>query len=439
MLLTNQFVPTTAAGSIQVNGNFRVSDARSGGVPNTVVIDSRGTIATGDIQSRHGSVDLNAIGNITAGLINASALDFLGDDSVVLASRTGNIEVATISAGANGLDVRAGGIFRVTDTRTYIGSDSFPGLLKPGTELGDFLISKGYAPDPNQRVPVDFFFDLPAPSIVTRPAARLAGVLNAPISISYGDGAALVTDQTFPIIRASGSGDPNQASVGRIVIQGGGAAFYSVPRFDPVLLGAGPFITTGGSAVPAVPIGTTSPPPLLQRNARNFQPGDLPAGVSGTVGIIAISSGSDSGFYGSTLAVQFSPPSVTPSGGTSGTSGGTGGTPSGTGTTSGGTGGTPVVSASIQEGQIAQQDLNPSSKPVACIAPADRPNSQSPPVGKAAPQENRAPRPCGLNPVDDAQILKILEDAPAPERIKALEFDRRPSNSVPWLSRLVDR
>jgi filamentous hemagglutinin family protein len=414
VLLTNQYVPTLAPGSIQVSGNFRVTDATSGsGAANTVVIDSKGSIATGDILSRRGSVDLRAIDNITAGLINASGLDFLGDDSVVLAARAGNIQVATISAGANGVDVRAGGLVRFTETRSSLGLDPAPGIIKPGTELGDFLIAKGYAPQPDLSVPVDFFAGAPNASIVSRPANRGAGVLNAPISIAYGDASSLILDQTFPVIRGgSGIGNPNTASVGRIVIRGGGAGFYSVPRFDEVVPGAGPFITTSGgvgAAIPAVPPGTATPPPTLRRNATNFQPGDLPAGVSGSVGIFAISSGDDSGFYGSTVSIQFSPPPVPPGGGGSG-----------------GGGGTPAPSVSTQEGQVAQRDLNKPAQTATCVTPAPGPIAAAPTPDTRSPQPPRPTTPCTLNPADDAQILKILEDAPAPERIKSLDFDRSP-------------
>ncbi|WP_081594719.1 two-partner secretion domain-containing protein [Allocoleopsis franciscana] len=340
VLLTNQYKPNTSlsGGAIQVNGQSTSTNANASiylegtyldPVIGPVVIDSRTSITVGDIIASPTSVDLSSVNDIKAGNIFASLLTRNQDAlnaSVVLNSTAGNIVVKRIDAGANGVDVRAFGLFQATDSfLNYV-----PGvylLPLPGTRLRQFLDAKGIPvtlvdpQDPNQgieQINIQSSEDIPT-SIMTRPNLpnnRPPGSLNAPVIIRYGDASRTLVNETMPVFsgiyQTPPSSPPNET---RILIQGGNAGFYGGPRVDRVIPGNDNYITTNSNGQYVVVQPNSPFPSSLVRNERyqalGFPSNAFPADASGLVGAIVVASGLDSGFYGSTQNLAFDPVPVT--------------------------------------------------------------------------------------------------------------------------------
>ncbi|HEY9613791.1 MAG TPA: hypothetical protein V6C93_30915, partial [Allocoleopsis sp.] len=336
VLLTNQYKPNSLpTGAIQVNGQQASTNASiylEGGAfakVGAVVIDSRTSITVGDIRAWPSSVDLSAVNDIKAGNIVASAQVSNGNanalnTSVVLNSTAGNIVVKSIDAGANGVDVRAFGLFQATDSSLMRGR-SIRFLPLPGTRLRQFLDAKGIpveVVDPNDstkgKIRIDFAEDLPT-SIMTRPNQpdnRPPGSLNAPVIIRYGDASRTLINETIPVFSGETQSPPtNPPNETRILIQGGNAGFYGGPRVDRIIPGNDNFITRNGDQYVVVPPNSPFPSSLV-RNERYqalvFSSNAFPADASGLVGAIVVASGLDSGFYGSTQNLAFGPVPVTP-------------------------------------------------------------------------------------------------------------------------------
>jgi filamentous hemagglutinin family protein len=190
-------------GDVVVNKIGRDSFMHGG----SVTMSAPGKIITGDIRTRAGSVDLSATGNITTGNIHTGGLSYAGYSSVKLTSTNGNIVVNTIDAGAQGIDIRAAGLFQAigsVDNGGFI--DGYITSPNANPSLNSFLNSKGILVNPNQSVRIKFADALPI-SIIGRPAG---GSNNAPITIRYGDASRTLIDQTVPI--GSGTGRIRVAS-----------------------------------------------------------------------------------------------------------------------------------------------------------------------------------------------------------------------------------
>ncbi|MEP0832358.1 filamentous hemagglutinin N-terminal domain-containing protein [Microcoleus sp. AS-A8] len=285
-------------GDVVVNKIGRDSFMHGG----SVTMSAPGKIITGDIRTTAGSVDLSATGNITTGNIHTGGLSYAGYSSVKLTSTNGNIVVKTIDAGANGIDIRAAGLFQAigsVDNGGFI--DGYITSPNANPSLSSFLDSKGIQVNPNQLVRIKFADALPI-SIIGRPAG---GSNNAPITIRYGDASRTLIDQTFPI----GSG------TSRILVQGGNAGFYSGPKISGrVVPGNDEFVLRDGTSyVPITPnnynrdiVKNEIYEPLV------FSSQAFPADGSGTVGAIVVGAGSNGSFYGGTQNIAFDPVPVTP-------------------------------------------------------------------------------------------------------------------------------
>ncbi|HEY9832919.1 MAG TPA: filamentous hemagglutinin N-terminal domain-containing protein [Stenomitos sp.] len=349
VLLTNQYKPNTSlpGGAIQVNGqpnstntSIRLAISNSfNGTPtgSVVVIDSRSSITTrditqGDSSSTPISVDLLAVNNIKTGNILAATTFGQNDglnSSVVLNSTAGDIVVKAISAGANGVDIRAFGLFQATDSLQQnfepIQTDPLP-----GTQLRQFLDAKNIPVQNNpnnsipplQSIPVNLAQPLPT-SILAKPNSpdfRPNGSLNAPITIRYGDASRTLINQT---VNVSSVGNPAINSTSRILVQGGSAGFYGGAKVDRLIPGNDDFVTANPNAANSYITVTPNTPNnpsnyiygnTLYRNQRyqalTFASNEFPVDASGTVGAIAIGAGVDAGFYGSTQNLVFNPISV---------------------------------------------------------------------------------------------------------------------------------
>ncbi len=285
-------------GDVVVNKIGRDSFMHGG----SVTMSAPGKIITGDIRTRAGSVDLSATDNITTGNIHTGGLSYAGYSSVKLTSTNGNIVVKTIDAGAQGIDIRAAGLFQAigsVDNGGFI--DGYITSPNANPSLSSFLDSKGIQVNPNQLVRIKFADALPI-SIIGRPAG---GSNNAPITIRYGDASRTLIDQTVPI----GSG------TGRILVQGGNAGFYSGPRISGrVVPGNDAFVVSGGTSyVPITPDNYKSD--IVKNEIYDplvFPSQAFPADGSGTVGAIVVGAGSNGSFYGGTQNISFDPVPVTP-------------------------------------------------------------------------------------------------------------------------------
>jgi len=326
VLLTNQYNPNTSlsGGAIRVSGQQGSTEpsinlgSNSSGYAGAVIIDSRASIATENISGSPIPVDLLAVNDITTGTIVTSATSNLANPSVVLNSTAGNIVVKRIDTGAGGVDIRAFGLFQATDSAPG-GENNIGFLPLPGTNLRQFLDTKGIPVAPNETITVSFAEPLPA-SIIARPTYLSfipPGSLNAPISIRYGDASRTIIDKTIPVFSGKTqtlpSSPPNET---RILIQGGNAGFYGGPRVDRVIPGNDDFITTNRNGQYVVVPANSPLTSSLVRNesyqALVFPSNAFPADASGMVGAIVVASGNDSGFYGSTQNIAFSPVIVVP-------------------------------------------------------------------------------------------------------------------------------
>ncbi len=346
VLLTNQYYPNTSltGGAIQVNGqpgsdeasiklkstsiNFSADDDPSEQPISTsaIIIDSRSSITTGDISAISSSVDLSAVNDIKTESIDA-ALSFGTsggfNTSVVLNSTAGNIVVKNISAGPNGVDVRAFGLFQATGFKEeeFVADEVIP---VSGTQVRQFLNDKNILEedaqvDPDQTIRVNLAELLPT-SIIARPNVpvfRPDNSLNAPVFIRYGDASRTLINQT---VNVSQSSNPSAVSTSRILVQGGNAGFYGGPKTSQIVPGNDPFVipdTDDFNSYIAVTPDTPDNPTnynygdALYRNqtyqALTFDSAEFPKDASGTVGAIAIGAGQDSGFYGGTQNVVFDP------------------------------------------------------------------------------------------------------------------------------------
>jgi hypothetical protein len=323
VLLTNQYNPDTSrpGGVIEVKGqqnstNGSIFSPYSSTTTSAVIIDSRSSITTGNINARRSSVALSAVGNIQTGKINTGESAMTNNTSVELSSTAGNIVVSSIAAGANGVDIRASGLFQATG----FNSESLRSNLLPvlGTKLREFLDRKGIAVEPNRGVELGFAQTLPI-SIIARPgvpSARPAGSLNAPISIRYGDASRTAVNDSITVFRGSYQRTGSILSNSRVLVQGGNAGFYMGPRVDRVIPGNDEFITRDSNGQYIVVQPNSPYPEFLVRNERYqalvFPSDAFPADASGTVGAIVIAAGEDNGFYGSTQNLAFGPVPVTP-------------------------------------------------------------------------------------------------------------------------------
>jgi filamentous hemagglutinin family protein len=346
VLLTNQYKPNTSlpGGAIQVNGQpsstntsirLAISNSFNGTqTGSVVVIDSRSSITTRDITQGDSSaapisVDLLAVNNIKTGNILAANTFGLNDglnSSVVLNSTAGDIVVKAISAGANGVDIRAFGLFQATDS---LPQNFEPIQIDPlpGTQLRQFLDAKNIpvqnnpnnSNPPLQSIPVNLAQQLPT-SILAKPNSpdfRPNGSLNAPITIRYGDASRTLIDQT---VNVSSVGNPAVNSTSRILVQGGNAGFYGGAKVDRLIPGNDDFVTANpnvaNSYITVTPNTANTKTnyvygDTLYRNQRyqtlTFGSNEFPVDASGTVGAIAIGAGVDAGFYGSTQNLVFNP------------------------------------------------------------------------------------------------------------------------------------
>jgi filamentous hemagglutinin family protein len=280
-------------GDVVVNKIGRDSFMHGG----SVTMSAPGKIITGDIRTRAGSVDLSATDNITTGNIYTGGLSYAGYSSVKLTSTNGNIVVNTIDAGAQGIDIRAAGLFQAigsVDNGGFI--DGYITSPNANPSLSSFLNSKGILVNPNQLVRIKFADALPI-SIIGRPAG---GSNNAPITIRYGDASRTLIDQTFPI----GSG------TSRILVQGGNAGFYSGPKISGrVVPGNDAFVLRDGTSYVLI-----TPDNYKSDIVKNeiydplvFPSQAFPADGSGTVGAIVVGAGSNGSFYGGTQNLAFDP------------------------------------------------------------------------------------------------------------------------------------
>ncbi|MGF1537363.1 MAG: filamentous hemagglutinin N-terminal domain-containing protein, partial [Elainellaceae cyanobacterium] len=148
---TEGTVNLNALGDISIGAvNTRASDADEAG---SVTISSGGNISVGTALDEFGgsfsiltpgrSITLSAAGNITTGNIDTDSSNFLGildNGSVNLSTASGNITVGYIFAGSGGVDVDSAGSFRALDT---IGISSTPTEDAPPI-LAMFLADRGY-------------------------------------------------------------------------------------------------------------------------------------------------------------------------------------------------------------------------------------------------------------------------------------------------------
>lgn len=374
VLLTNQYYPNTAlaGGAIQVTGEVPggvignpsilcqiCSNLPPAGQFGVIVIDSRSTIALGNVQDFTGvNVDLRAVGDLTTGRLRVSGPGSGSSSipirtSVVLNSTTGNIQVSSIDAGANGIDIRAAGLFQATSVfdATFL-FNAQPGPIvpsSPGTPLGNFLVSRGISTPPDRTI---LIFDNSLGQNVGLLARTSTSGLT-PITIQSGDGSRLLINESFP----AGAG------TNLVVVRGGDAAFYSGPQVAGRLVpGNDPYV----SKVPPSPresgIYETITPANFpfeteglvyvneQYSALIFGSPGFPADASGIAGAITFS-GIDATLYGVIQNRAF-PAIINSNGGRTG-GGDTGGGVTGGGDTGGGvTGGSSIPLGGIESSGI---------------------------------------------------------------------------------------
>ena len=266
----------------------------------SVTLSATGKVIAGDIQTTAGSVAIFATGDITTGEIDTGGLDNTADSSVTLSSTAGNILVSTIRTGADGIDIRAFGLFQATGS---FGGSFFDGNRTTPAKypsLAAFLDGKGIDYKPDAGVRISLADTLPT-SLLARPTNRPAGSINAPITIRYGDASTTIRDETFPVSN----------TYSRILIQGGGAAFYPGPVTRKIVPGNDPFVikTNNGEFVAVEPNSPFQSQLYIngRYQARVFGSINFPVDASGTVGAIAVGAGRDASFYGSTQSRPFIP------------------------------------------------------------------------------------------------------------------------------------
>jgi filamentous hemagglutinin family protein len=320
VLLTNQYAPNTSlpGGAIQVNGqSIPVPYGSSaniylpGASPlETVVIDSRSSITTGNIVARTSSVDLSAVGNIRTGDIAAMRPSSSANNSVALTSTAGNIVVRTIDAGSNGIDINAFGLFQATGSFNEGFYAEYSIMPQPGTSLRNLLDSKGITNIDNSGPPGTVNASLPV-SIIARPSrpdtrppgSASAPVLNAPITIRYGEASRALINENITVFEGLRPNSNSTYTPSRILVQGGNAAFYAGPKKVPT-----------SSSNPANYTVQFNGQLIVSERYESliFPSSDFPSNASGTVGAIVVAAGQDSGFYGSTQNLAFGPVPVTP-------------------------------------------------------------------------------------------------------------------------------
>ncbi|MEP0754167.1 CHAT domain-containing protein [Trichocoleus sp. Lan] len=304
ILLTNRYSPnTSSSGEIRVDGSINNNNSDSLNNVGAVLLDSRTSILTEDINTYDGSVGLSAIGNITSGNIFTGGLDGSGDSAVVLSSTAGNIVVNSIDAGSGGIDIKAAGLFQAKgafNPEYNLEQEINP---KDDPELEEFLTSKDVKSDSITVVTRDMQSSLHA-----RPSSnKTEEESNAPISIRYGGATGEPIISKFDIYTFGGS----KTGKGSIFIQGGNFI-------------VGPGIKEGDEAFkPAKPdlpyddfnkndnFNFKEDEFALIKNEKytplDFGSNQFPNNVSGTVGAITVGAGSNNFFYGSTQNISFSP------------------------------------------------------------------------------------------------------------------------------------
>jgi filamentous hemagglutinin family protein len=326
--------------------------------------------------------------------------------TVKLTSTQGNIFVNTISSGSGGVDINAAGLFqaRTGATRVNVFLRESP---EGSSELANFLQSKGIALAPGQFVNVHYQnggVNESLPVIFSIAAAQSnnapAGSLNAPVTIRYGGATRTLVDSNFPIVSTDGFGTVTQ---GRILIQGGNAAFFLGPTVTGRLIPAinDVFLTKdgGGNFVPVDPATFNPATTTLYRNETyiaSYPTIDFPTTISGLAGSIYVGFGTNTTLYGSSQSRVFPAVSPLPVEG--------GGSVATMPTTS-------APASSAARVQVADGAIDPvqrggerKSGEVYCV----------PTIASNEDAQNRSDRlerrnPCALDK-DDDQILKILGD-----------------------------
>jgi hypothetical protein len=318
VLLTNQYNPNTSlsGGTIQVSGqqgstNGSISLAFSDPKSGAVIIDSRSSLITGDINAIQSSVALSAVNNITTGKIITASVSVNQNNSVALTSSAGNIVVRTINAGSNGIDINAFGLFQATGSFDEGFYAEYSIMPQPGTSLRNLLDSQGITNvDVNQYGPGTVRVSLPV-SIIARPSkpdtrppgSASAPVLNAPITIRYGEASRSLINENINVFEGLRPNSNSTYTPSRILVQGGNAAFYAGPKQVP----------TSSSNPANYTVQFNGQLIVSERyESLTFPSTDFPSNASGTVGAIVVAAGQDNGFYGSTQNLAFGPVAVVP-------------------------------------------------------------------------------------------------------------------------------
>ena len=445
ILLTNQYHPNTAltGGAIQVLGTVPGTDysigctscVRWSSPPNgsrpaegeigSLTIDSRSNITLGNINYilkptsinvyQGISIDLNSVGNIVAQTISSveQGIDFPAS-SATLHSLTGNIQVSSIVAGGNGVDIRAGGLFQATgisaarfgfNTGIWVSST-------PGTPLHTFLQEK--APDRPISNEESIQHDR---SLYDNSSIVVASAYLPVITIQYGDASRTLVDTSF-----AGTG-------GKLVIRGGDAAFVLGAKIEsPLLPGQDPYVSeaSGGSSPYKLVDDTYGQLYFNQRfSSLVFGSTEFPLEASGLVGSITSVGGTNSTLVGSVQNRVFpaTPKPLVTDAVVSGATVPTVSTASASSTTT-------LTSPTTRSVLGVENRLTPSQPQVRQVTPGqgvqqglvqrepnggcqDRTAIASANTGAArSPSATR--QPCAPTSSDNAQILKILGDDPVP-------------------------
>ncbi|MEM7064441.1 MAG: ELWxxDGT repeat protein [Cyanobacteria bacterium P01_B01_bin.77] len=274
--------------------------------------------AANDISLRAGrDINVGSLGN------------FSTTSSVTLRTDTGDIQIGYIATGAGGIDIKAAGSFRVIDS-IRSGFDSTSAEAFP--LFVDFLVDQGY--DRQEILDSSVTLEIPDASfsLIARPAPDPGilpeGVVNAPITIEYGDASRLIADIQYDDILDTGN-------PGRILIRGDSKQQFVIgPTYDDGIEFA-PFFTDD-NLEDFDPVDNAFPFELVTEDTPYTYPSDeFPADSSGLVAGIGIGPGDNASLYGSLQNQIFE--SIDDGGGGTG-GGGTGVTGGGTGVTGGGTG-----------------------------------------------------------------------------------------------------
>ncbi|PSB30150.1 filamentous hemagglutinin N-terminal domain-containing protein [Stenomitos frigidus] len=450
VLLTNQYKPNTAltGGAIQVVGtlptgtpatSIRCVDCSTRNfVVGTLAIDSRSAINLGNIEATRSSaaaqssstnninVDLAAVGNIATASIIATGLnpsDYAAS-SVVLRSTAGDIRVSIISASSNGVNIKAAGLFQATGVARTRFNDPRPRATSsaPGTPLYNFLIARGV---PATAIPSSIMVLYDASLYENSSILVTQG---GSVVIQYGDASRTLFDTSTT--------NSQGGAFLRGIIRGGDAAFSLGPRVSgSIISGQEPYavgVFTGGNlqyqpvTAQNVNFNQFSNRSNLYFNQQYaplmFGSADFPVDVSGLVGGITFTTGTDSVLYGSIQNLSFPaiPKQPNPV-----------------------TGGVPTVDrlAALrqrfqgEDGQVAQRQLTAQEKEAVCGAAAtiavvpsgqrggatgDNPSRTTAGAATSAQTDCRQSN-------DDGQILKLLEDEPGASQNKQLELDSLPT------------